>query len=221
MKRVAAPAEAPKVLADFGQLHPDATWEKFKDKKKRRGRDVFDALAEAQGHLCAYCEIRIGRGELGQVEHFIPKSKGGAHLDIANMLAVCEGGTNPKLGERSLPPIPDTMHCGQLKGDRDPTGVILDPRTLPPDTVIWDITVQGVLIVHEERCRVAGIDPALAKSTLEGLGLNRPVLVRLRKRILDGLRQSRLSPQQIDELLAPQGDPLPEFYTTILLGAAS
>lgn len=189
MKRVAFGAE-PKVLADFRSANPAATWSQFKHEP---GNEVvFDTLASAQGFLCAYCEIGIDRRRLrGEVEHFEPKSSASAdrnfHLEFANLLACCEGGIHSWDTDRSLPPIAETRHCGALKGDTSPAGLILNPRSVPAHPTIWRTTSQGRLEVDGNACLQAGVNPDLAATTLDALGLNRPVLVRLRAALLAAL----------------------------------
>ena len=215
MKRVVPPQQEPHVLTDFRSKHPNGTWDQFKRKRGRKSRAVFDSLRQSQGGICAYCEIDIERGDTGQVEHFVPKSQGGAHLEIRNLLAVCDGGANPALPERYEAPPEDTIHCGMLKDSVDPEGRIIDPRTLPEWT-IWRVGIRGQMRPDRERCAAAEVSVELAESTLDGLGLNRRVLVRLRGAIREKLAGREYSSIERSELLSLRDGQLPAFYTTIL-----
>ena len=108
MKPVTSGVE-PAVLTQFRADHPGARWSEFKNEPDNGA--VFDALALAQGFLCAYCEMKIHRPIHGQVEHSEPKSQStpekNLHLDFRNLLACCQGGTI-SWNELTLPPIPDT-----------------------------------------------------------------------------------------------------------------
>jgi uncharacterized protein (TIGR02646 family) len=229
MKRVGVPSEEPAVLSEFRRDHPDGTWDQFKD--VRGNEAVFDALAAAQGHLCAYCEIGISRPLEGEVEHFEPKSSSvpgtNLHLKMSNLLAACEGGVREWQKGRSERPIAETCHCGALKGDRSPVGALLDPRALPFSPALWSVASSGALGVDEGACVRAGVDPQLAKKTLETLGLNRKVLLRLRSERLAGLDDEALADATTDEDVAarilaiaerellPADGKLPEFWTTV------
>jgi uncharacterized protein (TIGR02646 family) len=179
VKRVVRPAE-PSALTAFRDAHPDGTWDDAR--AERVNEPVFDALAAAQGGLCAYCEIDIRRPGYGQVEHVRAKSASttahNLHLDFANLLAACEGGARPDLDtsvqKRTLPPLEATRHCGQLKEDLDPTDRMLDPSCdVPPFPSLWTITFDGAIRVDEVRCRDAGVDVEVARRTIETLGLDR------------------------------------------------
>ena len=188
MKRIASPPE-PEALANFRSTNPTGTWQEFKN--TIGNESVFDALAAAQGYLCAYCEIEIQRALKGQVEHWEPKSAStttrNLHLAFSNLLAACEGGTNPHLRGRSENPIGQTQHCGALKGDQSPAGRMLDPRSLPEKPSIWHVDHAGRMSVDTAACQASQVDSGLAASTLEFLGLNRRVLARLRQTLLEEL----------------------------------
>jgi uncharacterized protein (TIGR02646 family) len=218
VKRVSVVASEPAVLRDFRAANPNATWEQFKTVPGNEA--VFDCLAVAQGHICAYCEISISRGTQGQVEHYRPKSgndsKRDLHLDFANLLAGCEGGTNAWHRDRSEPPILDTMHCGQLKQDKSPEGEMVDPRAIPLSPMPWRTTFQGQLVVDGDGCEAGGIDPELAERTLIFLGLNRRVLVRRRKETMDGLLETHGDGPIEPEILLPDGEGrLQPFWSTV------
>lgn len=219
MKRVAIPGPEPSVLVEFRANNPAATWEDF---KHQRGNEaVFDHLASAQGHICAYCEIQIFRGTEGEVEHYQPKSATmpgrNLHLDFSNLLACCEGGTRPWKTARAELPIAETQHCGALKGSKAPDHEMVDPRSLPVTCLPWRTTSQGFLVTNLETCASAGIDPSLAERALSFLGLNRRVLVRLRAQLLDQLLEDYADvPFDPEAMLLPdsQGH-LQPFWSTV------
>jgi hypothetical protein len=166
VKRVVSGQE-PAILTAFRAARPAGTWRQF---KRRRGSTaVFDALAAAQGYLCAYCEIRIGQ----------------------------------------------------------PAGCILDPRAIPAVPSIWKTSSRGELSVKMDACLEAGAEPDVAESTLEFLGLNRRVLVRLRDALLDELDQTLKGATNDDEvrqrilvvasarLVSDPGGRLSPFWSTI------
>lgn len=232
MKRVVAGQE-PAVLAVFRTAEPSGTWEQFKSQQGSGG--VFDHLVAVQGYLCAYCEIRVERPPLGlprgQVEHFEPKSAStpdrNLDLEFTNLLACCEGGANPWMEGRAEKPIANTMHCGQLKAERSPVGCMLDPRAIPTSPCLWRTSSRGELSVDRDACSAMGVDPDIAESTLTFLGLNRPVLVRLRSAIVTDL--DRTLEEIVDngdvsqrvllvasEILLPDSSgQLSEFWSTI------
>jgi uncharacterized protein (TIGR02646 family) len=220
VKRVKSSQGEPDVLMAFRNSNPSATWAQFKNEPGNEA--VFDALALAQGFICAYCEIRIDRSNTGQVEHYEPKSTSAVgrnlHLAYDNMLACCDGGTIRWRPDRSLAPISQTMHCGQLKGAASPTGHSLDPRSIPVSPCLWGTTSRGELFVDREACLAAQVDPDLAESTLRFLGLNSRILVRLRSALLEQLERELESdePRQVVNLLLPdrRGE-LSQFWSTI------
>lgn len=228
MKRVRGGSE-PEILATFRARNPNATWSEFKNEPG--SNVVFDGLAREQGFICAYCEMRIGRGLKGQVEHFEPKSSAAAgrnlHLEFANLLACCEGGTWGYDQERSALPISDTQHCGALKGDLSPHGRMLDPRLIPGGARLWNVSSNsGHLTVNREACIAAGVDPELATSTLAFLGLNRIVLTRHRAALIAqldqdafaGAEESGSSPSldvAIEQMLPDASGHLVPYWSTI------
>ena len=231
MKRVHCPPE-PAELRTFRAANPNATWEDARD--ARVNESIFDALARAQGHICAYCEIRVHRPGLGQVEHFHPKHlRADLELDISNLLACCEGGTATNLEKvrdapsRAVPPIGKTQHCGQLKGGKSPVGQMLDPRSVPYHPHIWRSDGQGYLLVDADHCAAAGVSSDDAQRTLDFLGLNRAGLVRLRKRVyseLDGMIADIVDPEAWQDarvrlavavLLRNTAGELPEFWSAV------
>ena len=212
------------MLRDFRVANPDGTWDAFKTQPGNEA--VFDCLAAAQGHICAYCEIQISRGLYGQVEHYRPKSIASTgrnpHLDLPNLLGCCEGGTWRSKAGRSEDPIEKTMHCGALKLDKVPDGQMVDPRRLSASCLPWRVTTQGHLVVDQPRCTAGGVDPELAERTLTFLGLNRRVLVRLREAAIARLLEDYVDAPIDPELLLPdsQGQ-LQPFWSTVRSFAGS
>ena len=239
MKRVAVPPREPKILEDFRTEHPQGTWKLKRGSGQPAFRDelgyerVYEVLAAAQGHVCAYCEIDIELGLKGQVEHFVPEDlSNGRHnfaLDFGNMLACCEGGTRTDIdNDRAEPPVRDTQHCGQLKNDFDPRDTILDPRQMVASPCIWRFETSGAIAPDATACAKAGIEYAKAKFTVDALGLDRRVLRRLRAAVLEQLDAEmnllvdgeRIGDgEAIEEVAATQLIPtngrLPAFWSTI------
>lgn len=237
MKRVTAPGNEPTILADFRTAHPQGTWKPkpgsdqpaFKNEPGNEA--VYVLLAMSQGHLCAYCEIDIERGLWGQVEHYVPEDMSDElrnyALEFDNMLACCEGGTRIDISNgRAEPPIPETLHCGQLKGNQPPAGRVLDPRQLASSPCIWMFRSDGSMMPIEDHCIASGIPLGLAVSTIEVLGLDRKGLRRMREGVLEGLdfEFELLLEDGVDETIAlarvaeeqlvPQDGKLPAFWST-------
>jgi uncharacterized protein (TIGR02646 family) len=233
LKRVSVGVE-PAVLSAFRAENPGGTWSEFKDFKE--SGTVFDSLAREQGFICAYCEMTIEPGIRGQVEHFEPKSRSTArhnlHLDFGNLLGCCEGGTWAFDPRRSEPPIPKTQHCGSLKGDRSPAGQMLDPRHIPLEARIWLVSSNtGQLSVDRAACLATGVDPNLATSTLDFVGLNRPVLARQRRETLAELDRAAFGDRDetdgeisrfevaVEQILPDSRGRLPAYWSTIRIWA--
>ncbi len=238
MKRVTPPATEPGALTTFRSAMPHGTWDDARAEKINE--PVFDALAAVQGHLCAYCEIAIRRPLFGQVEHYLPKSRSAVgvnlHLDFANMLACCEGGTRLDMERssgpgRAIPPVPETQHCGQLKLARDPIGRMLHPvADVPAHPCLWRIDSAGRIEADPEACAAAGVPVDRARDTLDFLGLDRRGLRRLRAAVVSALDDAWQDavPEGADdaeweaarltlakEHLLPVDDRLPAFWSTI------
>lgn len=204
MKRIARPAAEPEILTNFRTNNPNGTWKPKKASGSAAFQPepgsyaVFTALAEAQGYLCAFCEIRVERGLWGQVEHFVPEDFANiawnCALDFGNMVACCEGGTQSKIPNgRSVPPIRDTQHCGQLKGNHDPRAIthangrtvaLLDPRGVPAFPCLWKFGSQGQIAPHPTACTAAGVDVDAAQATVDRFGLDRSGLRGMREAVL-------------------------------------
>lgn len=192
MKRVPRPVVEPEVLRSYRQEHPRNTWQQFCN-DTRGNRIVFEALASAQGGLCAWCEQSVvppPQHLLGvQVEHVIAKHKTAEdgpnlHLEFTNMVASCEGGTNSADPERHLKPFKKTQHCGQCElKDRD-GAEYLDPREIPDSHCLWQVEANGEFSADPRACELAGVELALARATVANLGLDRAGLRRSRKKVL-------------------------------------
>ncbi len=217
MRRIDRAAE-PAEFARWRAEHPVGTWDELRALNRSLYHRVADVLAGAQGQLCAYCELRLVRGEGRRVAHLHPKSDRSDHnwhLDFQNLLACCSGGT--------LPPGRRQLHCDAKQGNRDLTGIVLDPRELPADP-IWKreaVHDGDRLLVDEDACRRLGVDPARARATLEALGLNVRALTRHRGELVDELDRESLS-ESVEEIASRHMGPLPSgelgaFWTTVRL----
>ena len=243
MKRVSSPEAEPELFAAFRSENPDGSWKRKRGSGRAAFKDVegnhvvFDTLASAQGHICAYCEIEVSRPMLGQVEHFVSEDFndgiGNYALDFDNLLACCEGGTRVDLDNgRAEPPIRDTLHCGQLKDSgkttHDPRGDLLDPRSLPGTPLIWRFGSDGSMSVDTAACVRAAVRQEVAQTTIERLGLDRRVLRRLRGAVRDqlesefellikedGLDDEAALERVATDQLVPQEGRLPGFWSTI------
>ncbi|MGZ8218670.1 retron system putative HNH endonuclease [Methylomagnum sp.] len=120
MKRIEKGME-PAKLMDYRNANPRSTWEQMRNDAASSGKDTYTEIKRTavndQGGLCAYCEADI-TNQTQQIEHFHPKSdNGGTHnwaLDWNNLLAVCDGGSNP-YSPAYLEPLPDNLSCDQHK----------------------------------------------------------------------------------------------------------
>lgn len=188
MRRIRRAVE-PERFRGWREANPAASWESFKDQNRGPGSvadEVYTALANAQMGLCAYCEIDLHPPLGAEVEHVYPKSKSTADhnwgLDFNNFVADCEGAQRPKeLPHRSQRPLRENLHCGARKADQDLTASTLDPREIPGTPPLWRLALDGELLVDTDACARTGVDPGRARGTLIHLGLNAPVLKRLRR----------------------------------------
>jgi uncharacterized protein (TIGR02646 family) len=172
------------------------------------------------------------------VEHFVPKSfDHSRELDWSNLLLCCAG------GERPLPedlPDADTRYdsnspktCGHAKLANP--GPLLNPLEIPAFPRLFRFSSEtGGILLDEVNCHAAGVDPNLARQTLNVLGLNAGRLNRARVSVLDELlRQlatdgamAAFSAGRVREIAAeqiPSTGTLPSFFTTIrwFLGAGA
>lgn len=191
MKRIATPVEPP-CLSEWRSLHPNATWEAFRNENRDSPNDqgegcasrVLKTLLTAQYGLCAFCEISLDPPLWAQVEHWHPKDprQDLTHnwgLDFSNFMAGCEGGERDKPDRgRSMHPISETRHCGPAKDNLVLVKTLLDPRrdiaATPP---IWRFDATGRMSVIAENARELTVR---AESTIKLLNLDSRVLKRLR-----------------------------------------
>ncbi len=179
----------------------DRSWDRFKD-DWQHGKSAYEELKtllpERQRHLCAYCEIQISAANR-QIEHFQPRDDAtgpNRTLDYRNMLGCCLGGTDPQTRrenrvEPRLNPMQEITSCGQLKGSRRPGEAgIIDPRTLQPTHMIWEVSVDGEISPKHVACQFAGVHTNQATSTIAALGLNCRRLRNLRKGVWEGLSKA-------------------------------
>lgn len=220
MKRVRITPEPARFRA-WREARPDASWKEFKDEEHGTGHvyeELRDAIFQAQGNLCAYCEIRLVPPLHAEVEHFHPKSDHSTPhnwaLDFDNLLGGCKG-------------APD-LHCGPKKDQYVLDGVILDPRQIRRDPSIWTVDEQGEIEADEDACARAGVDPDRARRTLDELGLRvnslrrqrasaREEAGRLFADFIEGGRSGTDALRAVcDELLAPAPNGnLTPFWTMI------
>jgi uncharacterized protein (TIGR02646 family) len=173
-------------------------------------RYLVDALLAEQGHLCAYCNVRIGR-EPGRhhIEHLLPRrlidptvrltteesasiaqsgiSRDRLGIDHRNLLACCpnKDGKDGKDG------------CGDKKGAQLLPMTPLEPRC----EEVFRYLLTGTIEADLEQGRTA----------IRVLGLDRPELTRARREALEGWLQiaDELTREQVQQLL--EHESLPEF----------
>lgn len=135
---------SPPLLARYVADNPCATWQELKDASNGNVyKELRDQLVTDQGGLCAYCEIDLVVGASNgyddcRVEHFVPKknqispSTPNYGLHWPNLLAVCHGGSRKDIASPNEDRYtgPDCS-CGVPKGEKNLTGVILDPLSIP------------------------------------------------------------------------------------------
>lgn len=126
-------------LTNYLLNEPTASWRDFTAVYVRK-RLVQQQIKADQGGLCAYCEIDLleGTGQASsdfRVEHFHPKSDRSTahnwHLDWQNLLGCCHGGSCKSVADSALRFDPSDASCDVPKGEKNLTGVILNPLTLP------------------------------------------------------------------------------------------
>jgi uncharacterized protein (TIGR02646 family) len=147
--------QEPASLATWKNL---ATWERpptWADLQNPQKSALHDALCHEQGHICCYCNRRIGPDN-SHVEHIIARSREPSRaLDYGNLLASC--------GRDDPPPI---LTCGHSKG-----GQSLPVTPLQPDCETrFYYTAAG---------EIRGLDGD-AMETTRICNLNADALVRLR-----------------------------------------
>ncbi len=197
--------EEPESLKNFRINHPDGTWDtkgtpRFRSSNARY-QSVIKQLKLDQSNLCAYCEIDLLEdpnpdSEDKRVEHFHPKSDtSGSHnwaLDWNNLLATCHGGQVSQVADEDRYTFPD-VSCDIPKANKILDDVILNPLDLPPFPLIFEFgTDDGSILVDQEACRQASIDPIKAQNTIDELHLDAGRLQKFRQALLDDLKDRLL-----------------------------
>jgi len=233
MKRVLKSATEPQPLIDykkrFEKTRQNLRWNQFKAQDARR-EPVKDQLRLDQRGLCAYCENTL-IPEDESVEHFVPRYVDhGLELDWQNLLLACCGGEHPlpeEVIDRDIRHDPnDRQTCGHAR--RHSYAQIFNPLELPVAPRLFRIRSEsGEITPDDALCQEAGVDPALAATTIGTLGLTAGRLNKARLAILKALtdllaedtydtpplstqRERELAEEQI-----PAVGALPRFFTTI------
>ena len=184
MKRLLALTEPPSGLSSFrADTTQEQTWQAFSDfKRGAPKRELAAALTVRQRGLCCYCEIAL-RPDETQIEHVVPRSASkvgfALTLETSNLLACCKGGTDRNFAEdtlqsdpaRYLPPVPENLSCGQVKGDQQGT-IVSDPRNLPAVPSPFVVRQHGGIEADPDACISSGISTDDAKETIRLLGLD-------------------------------------------------
>lgn len=142
MKRALKGSEPP-ALQIYRNAVPQASWEDMRNDPHHGGQQAYadcrrDSIQDQNG-LCAYCEIHIRDNNplKCRIEHFHPKSdQSTTHnwaLDWNNMIAVCNGGSNPHIvaGGFHLKPTEKNLSCDAHK-DR-----MIQTKRLPENCEGW------------------------------------------------------------------------------------
>ncbi len=211
LSRPQKPENFDTVVSNFTLKYPPATsyssegkrWEAFKRKKKKLRNKIQQALYDNQHGLCSFCECSL-KEDKKEIEHFVPKSRTTSTedwtLNFSNLSMSCRGGAG------------DDDHCGHLKGDMNPHGLILSPYELPEDSIFAFKKVDNHLriVPDKKKCKEHNIPTALAQSTIDNLGLNSNTLAQSRYEIWNGIEEQILDAE--DLLLVEQQD---EYETII------
>jgi uncharacterized protein (TIGR02646 family) len=213
VKRVKKGME-PTKLEEYRNKNPGSTWDQMKNDAASGGRMCYSAIKETarneQGGLCAYCETGITE-QTQQIEHFHSKSDtDGPHnwaLDWNNLLAVCDGGSNP-YSPGYLEPLPDNLSCDQhknhwsLKGKlpKSCEGWLLNPLQLAAFPNLFSLDLgTGKLRADPQACASVpdfelnhcGSTAALVESTIQVLNLNCDRLCRDRLVVIRALEHEK------------------------------
>ena len=196
MKRIRKSKKEPKILREYRQLHPNATWEAFHQHRHNGYKEVKERIIQDQHGLCAYCETTLMRAMVeGQVddfrvEHFYPKvgtqnNGHNYHLDWHNLLGVCHGGSQPDVPNalRRFSQKPIDRSCDVLKGSKDLSKVILNPLEIPMARLWCFSEYDGTMYVDSRSCPEELQDKA--ERTIEELNLNAPRLCHMRKEVIE------------------------------------
>lgn len=223
MKTVLKGAEPPELSA-FRAALPASTWQAMRDDAMHGGPNAYAACRSTainnQCGLCAYCEIDIRDNDpmKCRIEHFHPKSditpaKNWA-LDWSNLLAVCNGGSNPYVGGAGyfLAPIDKNLSCDQHK-DRmiqagrlaaSCEGWILDPLAMPAVPSLFSLAKHsGELTPHDLHCAQTAIagnrhgsTHELVQHTIDMLNLNCDRLAKSRLQIVRNIEAAKKRERQ-------------------------
>ena len=237
MKKIRKSADTPKLLEEYQNKYPDASWGQLKNE----ARAVYDKLCvdlEAdQCGLCAYCELKAFKPEFSlQVEHIVAKSYQDSACKWAlhwpNMLAVCQGGSQlTKDKDRYLEPLRVNLSCDQHKNhlvisgslSEDSRGFIVNPLDLPALPPLVAVLHDGSLIPHTDSCSQVEITPnaysttkELIDKSIEYLNLNCPRLCLARreasKNVNNELKKSRPD-SRCRKFLALNNERRRQFFT--------
>lgn len=201
MKRVYKRDEAPSLLTRYKERFPHETWEHFRRNCKGGYQEIKQTILEDQHYLCAYCEINIvlaeEDGELDdfRVEHFYPKSSteedgNNFHLDWRNLVGVCHGGSQPAVRDaaKRYSTYRGDRSCDVPKAGKEITSDLLNPLHIPSrDRIFRYIEFTGKMVVDEKSC--PKYLQRRAENTIEELNLNAPRLMRMRKTVINQLRE--------------------------------
>lgn len=251
----------PATLANYQAAVPNGTWDDMRNDALWNGMAAYQdcrfRTVTDQGGICAFCEIDIRDNHplKCRVEHFHSKSDvgGGTNwaLDWQNMLATCNGGTNPHVSAPgfALQPVAKNLSCDahkdlRIQSGRLPIaceGWILNPLQILASPSLFTVRKDtGFLEPDPAGCQAArtlngnkhATISVLVAYTIEMLNLNcdrlataRLLVVRDIENSKKRLRQKGLSPQTgLDELAQRYfGYSWPRFFTVlrVCLGAAA
>ena len=157
-KQTAPPASLEKWLErkrkEFVGKSSTYQWGKFQ-KSSDAKRDLQERLLQEQGHLCAYCNRRIHRGdpkddEQMRMDHLYAKHRHPDKLfDYKSIVGSCYGSEKD--------PPPKTLHCEGLKRFCDEKGDQLPGALFPTDSRCEDyiVTNDGKLIWQDTLLQAA------------------------------------------------------------------
>jgi uncharacterized protein (TIGR02646 family) len=188
MIRVVKPAKAPAILTTKGEAKKNelvAEYERggrsFKfDSKVYGNKSVKEALKRAQHDKCFLCESKISHISYGDVEHFRPKAayrqRASGKLetpgyywlayDWDNLFLACQ--TCNQVFKKNLFPLatPNTRATSHKESVNKEDPLFVDPSVDDPEHLISFRREVSYPPRHDPR----------GKTTIEGLGLNRPML---------------------------------------------
>lgn len=191
---------------DVLRKDPTADWKRIR--KGTLKRALHQHLLGEQGHLCAYCESRIGQvaGDT-QAEHLVPRAVDPAlTFEATNLVASCVGKV------RNDTPEPPT-HCGHVRDRYDPALFVAPTSPEAPD--LFDYRRDGAILPNE------GPLQAHAVYMCAHLRLGSPRLVAARKAALDTLTADLLDDPADEIARLQQPDPRGHLspYRSALLAA--